>query len=316
MVIDQASLMKVSRVILSGLMILLLLLTACGCNNLLLLHPKGPIGGQERFLIIISFLLMLIVVVPVIVMSIWFPLKYRAGNTKAPYAPKWCHSVKIEIIVWLIPAAIVFTLSILIWIYTHKLDPYKPLESNGKTTVIEAISLNWKWLFIYPEKNIAVINQIAFPAEVPVSFRITSTTVMTSLFIPQLGSQIYAMAGMQTHLNLLAKERGTYVGQNQQYSGAGYSDMHFQALATSTDQFEAWIQKAKQSSERLTWDRFRQLEKPSSNDTVTFFSTVAPGLFDSVIYKFNTSMKAMKEQNNTEQSIHAMPMEHCGSKGN
>jgi cytochrome o ubiquinol oxidase subunit II len=228
-----------------------------GCCKLILLDPKGPVGDSERFVIIVSFALMLIVVIPVVVMALWFPWKYRATNTKAVYSPKWSRSVKIEWVIWLIPAAIVTSLSILVWNTTYHLDPYKPIDSAVKPVTIEAVSLDWKWLFIYPDQNIAVVNELVFPANVPLNFKTTSGTVMTSFFIPQLGSQIYAMAGMQTRLHLMADEPGEYDGQNQQFSGRGFADMNFKATAMSREQFEAWIQQVKQSQDKLDLVRFK-----------------------------------------------------------
>lgn len=288
-------------------------LVAGGCGHYVMFDPKGPIARDELFLIAVSFGLMLLVVIPVIVMAIWFPIKFRAGNTNAQYAPDWAGSHRIEVVVWLIPALIVAILSVLIWKYTHKLDPYKPLEPVDKTVNVQAISLDWKWLFIYPDHNVAVVNQVAFPAKAPVSFKITSATVMTSLFIPQLGSQIYAMAGMQTRLHLLADEPGVYAGQNQQFSGAGYSDMKFTALATSQQDFEQWLQKARQSTDTLTWERYRLLERPSTADTVGFFAAVEPGLYDSIICTFDPRMRAMLQGGHgcMHMAPDAMPMGHC-----
>ena len=163
--------------------------------------------------------------------------------------PKWSYSAKIDFFMWAVPIAIVTVLAILAWTRTHSLDPYKPIPSADKPINIEAVSLDWKWLFIYPDQNIATVNQITFPVNVPVSFKLTSDTVMTSFFIPQLGSQIYAMAGMQTRLHLLADKPGTYAGHNQQFSGRGYADMHFKANAVSREEFQAWVQKIRQSPE-------------------------------------------------------------------
>ncbi len=257
---------------------------------MILLDPKGPVGDSERFVIIVSFALMLIVVIPVVVMALWFPWKYRATNTKAVYSPKWSRSVKIEWVIWLIPAAIVTSLSILVWNTTYHLDPYKPIDSAVKPVTIEAVSLDWKWLFIYPDQNIAVVNELVFPANVPLNFKITSGTVMTSFFIPQLGSQIYAMAGMQTRLHLMADEPGEYTGQNQQFSGRGFADMNFKATATSREQFEAWIQQVKQSQDKLDLIRFKELEKPSVRDPVMYYASVMPDLFDHILHKYNKSM--------------------------
>jgi cytochrome o ubiquinol oxidase subunit 2 len=254
-----------------------------GCSEMVLLHPKGPIGESERTLILIAFGLMLLVVVPVIVMAVWFPIKYRASNDKAPYEPKWGSSRKIEIVMWLIPLAIVLALSTLLWRDTHRLDPYKPIAGAGEPLPVEVVSLDWKWLFIYPTQGVAVVNELVFPVGQQLAFRITSDTVMTSFFIPQLGSQIYAMAGMQTRLHLLADHEGAYTGQNQQFSGAGYPDMTFQSLAASPERFEAWLQKVRQSPKTLDMAAFEALRKPGVPDGPIYYSSVAPGLFDHIL---------------------------------
>ena len=257
---------------------------------MLLLDPKGPVGDAERTLIIAAFVLMLIVVIPVFIMTFWFARRYRASNAKAVYTPKWNHSTRIDLIVWLVPFAIVTALGILAWSATYRLDPYKPINTSARPIKIEAVSLDWNWLFIYPDHDIAVVNQLVFPANIPLSFKITSDTVMTSFFIPQLGSQIYAMAGMETRLNLMASESGVYQGQNQQFSGRGFSDMHFKATATPRDQFEKWVQNVKQSSNKLDLPRYEELEKPSIGYPVTYFSAVKPGLFLDIMRKYNPTI--------------------------
>jgi cytochrome o ubiquinol oxidase subunit 2 len=257
-----------------------------GCSQLLLLDPKGPVGDAERFVIIVAFLLMLIVVIPVFIMVLWFPRKYRASNPNATYRPKWSYSTKIDLAMWLVPVFIVTALGILSWNATHRLDPYKPIDSGIKPVSIEVVSLDWKWLFIYPDHDIAVLNQLVFPARVPLSFRLTSDTVLTSFFIPQLGSQIYAMAGRQSRLHLMADEPGTYAGHNQQFSGRGYADMHFKAIAVSEEQFEAWVQETRKSPDKLDLARYEELEKPSVDQRVTRFSSVKPGLFDHIVRKY------------------------------
>jgi cytochrome o ubiquinol oxidase subunit 2 len=280
---------RISCLILTGLLPLCAVIYLGGCSDMLLLHPKGPIGDIERFVIIAAVALMLIVVIPVVFMVFFFPRKYRSTNTKATYMPKWSRSAKIELVIWLVPAIIITVLGILIWNTTHRLDPYKPIDTGVKPISIEAVSLDWKWLFIYPNHDIATVNQLVFPANVPLSFRITSGTVMTSFFIPQLGSQIYAMAGMQTRLHLMADEPGTYIGQNQQFSGRGYADMNFKAIAVSREQFETWVQKVKQSPDKLDLARYEKLEKPSVTYPVTQFSSVKRGLFEHILSKYNDS---------------------------
>ena len=291
---------KIRNFIIGGIASLCAAGLLAGCGPILLLDPKGPVGHAERFVILAAFALMLIVVIPVAVMTFLFPWKFRASNTKAPYAPKWSRSGKIESVIWLVPAAIVTVLGVLVWNFTFQLDPYKPIDTGVKPINIEAVSLDWKWLFIYPDQNIATINQLVFPAKVPLSFRITSDTVMTSFFIPRLGSQIYAMAGMQTRLHLMADVQGTFAGQNQQFSGRGYADMNFKAIATSREEFEAWVQKVKQSLDRLDLARLAELEKPSVGYPMTHFSSVKPDLFDFILRKSSqatdTGAEAMKSK--------------------
>ncbi|MEJ2656485.1 MAG: ubiquinol oxidase subunit II [Desulfobacterales bacterium] len=281
---------KKSGLVFIGLSLFCAAVLLGGCSDMLLFIPKGPIGDAERLVIIVAIALMLIVVIPVAVMVFWFPRKYRASNTKATYMPKWSYSGKIELVVWLVPALIITVLGTLIWHYTFHLDPYKPIDTGVKPIRIEAVSLDWKWLFIYPDHKIAAVNQLVFPAKVPLSFRLTSDTVMTSLFIPQLGSQIYAMAGMQTRLHIMADEPGTYLGQNQQFSGRGFAGMHFKAIALPREQFDAWVQKVKQSPEKLDLARYEELQKPSTNYPVVFFSWVKTDLFEHIIRQFNKTM--------------------------
>ncbi len=273
---------------------------------MVLLAPKGPIGHSERFVILAAFVLMLIVVIPVIVMAYWFPRKYRAANTKAIYTPNWSHSGKIDMVVWLVPAVIVTALGTLAWITTHQLDPYKPIDPWVKPINIDAVSLDWKWLFIYPDQNIATVNQIVFPANVPLSFRITSDTVLASFFIPQLGSQIYAMPGKQARLHLKADEPGVYTGQNQQFSGSGYAGMDFEAIATSAEKFAAWVKKTKQSPDRLDFARLRQLSKQSADNPVQFFAWVEPGLFEHIIGKYQSVMDMNTENLNRTSAAAAL----------
>ena len=264
-----------------------------GCSTIILFDPKGPIGESERFVIITAAVLMAIVVVPVFIMAFWIPRKYRASNTEATYMPKWSHSVKIELFMWGGPIVIVTLLAILAWNRTHALDPYKPIPAAANPLTIEAVCLDWKWLFIYPDENIAAVNQITFPVKVPLSFKITSDTVMGSFFIPQLGSQIYAMAGMQTRLHLLADQPGTYSGHNQQLTGRGYSDMFFQANAVAPEEFQAWVQKIRQSKEVLDLDRYEQLARPSVAHPVVYFSAVKPDLFEYILRKYDPTWRVL-----------------------
>jgi cytochrome o ubiquinol oxidase subunit 2 len=251
-----------------------------------LLNPKGDIGAQEKNLILIALGLMLLVVIPVIALTLWFAWRYRASNTGATYAPKWAHSTAIEVVIWSIPCVIVLILGVLIWRTTHSLDPYRPIESQQKPLRVDVVALNWKWLFIYPDYGVASVNQLAIPVDTPVSFRLTAESLMNSFFIPQLGSQVYAMSGMQTKLHLIANEPGVYAGRSSAFSGPGFSDMHFDTLATSRTEFDAWIARAKASPEALSNMAYAQLAQPSDKTPVTLYSNVAPGLFEGVVGKY------------------------------
>jgi cytochrome o ubiquinol oxidase subunit 2 len=264
-----------------------------GCKASLL-EPAGRIAADEKSLIITSTLLMLIVVIPVIFMTLYFAWKYRESNTSATYMPNWSYSHRIEAVVWAVPIAIILVLGTITWRTTHELDPYKPLESSVKPIEVQVVALDWKWLFIYPEQHIATVNEIQFPAGTPVNFKITSDTVMNVFFIPQLGSQIYAMAGMQTQVNLIADQPGVYDGLSSNFSGAGFPDMKFTATATSQADFDAWVAKVKASNAKLGLDNYADLAKPSSKDPVKYFSNVEPVLFTAVLDKYMDKSSGMK----------------------
>ncbi len=267
------------------------------CRDLVVLDSKGPIGREEAFLIFVAFALVIMVVISVFVMASWFSVKYRASNKNAPYQPKWDRSIKIELAVWLVPIAIILVLSYLTWTRTFQLDPYKPIASKQKPLRIDVVSLDWNWLFLYPDDNIAAVNEFVFPANTPVSFQLTSATVMTSFFIPQLGSQMYAMAGMRTRLNLMADEPGAYSGHNQEFSGRGYETMHFDAIAKTPDQFKVWLTKAKQSPGSLTLAEYNALNRPNMKHPVKIYSSVVPGLFDHIL---NQREDWMESQGHTQ----------------
>lgn len=268
-----------------GLLPLIGALLLSGCN-MTLLNPKGQVGLDERNLIITATLLMLLVVVPVIVMTFLFAWKYRASNTSATYTPKWNHSTKIEIAVWAVPIMIIIALGYVTYKSTHALDPYKPLESDVKPVTIEVVALDWKWLFIYPEQGIATVNKIVFPAHTPINFRITSDAVMNSFFIPALGGQIYAMAGMQTKLHLIANENAEMEGISANYSGAGFTGMKFKATATTQEEFDAWVSEVKKAPKKLEQAEYAALAKQSQNNPVELYSSVTPNLFQTIVDKY------------------------------
>ncbi|MCY4044749.1 MAG: ubiquinol oxidase subunit II [Cellvibrionales bacterium] len=273
-----------TALIVSALGLLSVVLTGCDAA---LINPKGPIGLAERDLIYLSVGLMLIVVLPAMFMAVYFFLKYRETQG-AEYEPSFTHSSKIEWVVWMVPVIIIVILATITWITTHRLDPYKPLEHENPPITIQVISLDWKWLFIYPEQGIASVSEMAFPINTPIAFKVTSDTVMNSFFIPRLGTQIYTMAGMQTQLHLIADKPGNYKGISSGYSGHGFSDMKFTAIATETpEDFQKWVQKVKASPNKLSSEAdFNKLAKPSYGYPVTYYSSVKPNLFKETMDKY------------------------------
>ena len=261
-----------------------LLLSGCSMQQAPVLHTDGPIAGSERDLLLFAAGIMLIVVIPVFVMAAWFVWHYRASNTSARYMPDWSFSAPIEAAVWLVPTAIVAVLGAMVWIYTGRLDPYRTLALKGDPPLqVEAISLDWKWLFIYPKQHIATVNELVVPTGKPVSIKLTSDTVMNSFYIPGLVGQIYTMAGMRTRLDMLAHAPGHITGLNTHYSGGG---QHIGVQAVVPKSFAAWIAKVRHAPKRLDAAAYARLEKPSENNPVTLYSTVEPHLFQNVIAKY------------------------------
>ncbi|AMA44814.1 ubiquinol oxidase subunit II [Pseudomonas monteilii] len=283
-----------------GILPFLGMLLLSGCNWTLL-DPKGQVGIEQKNLILIAFGLMLLVVIPVIIMTLVFAWKYRATNKAATYTPDWSHSTKIEAAVWLIPILIIIALGVVTYKTTHSLDPYRPLDSDVKPVQIDVVALDWKWLFIYPEQGIATVNKIVFPANTPVNFRVTSDAVMNSFFIPGLGGQIYAMAGMTTKLHLIANENGEFDGISANYSGAGFTGMKFKATATSQADFDAWVNEVKQSPKKLEKAQYEALAKPSENNPVELYGEVPADLFQTIVDKY-------------EGMNRGKPLSHEGSK--
>jgi cytochrome o ubiquinol oxidase subunit 2 len=263
-----------------------LLCGGCSVIDGPVLDPKGPIALAERNLLFDAVAIMMIVIIPVFIMAALFTWRYRGTNRRARYTPNLAYYWPAEILVWSVPAAIIVWLGLHLWQDTYKLDPYKAIDRSVEPLKVHVIAQDWKWLFVYPEQDIAVVNELAMPVNRPLSLKITSDTVMNSLVIPALGGQIYAMAGMQTRLNLLADKPGTFWGRNVQYSGMGFANQQFQTIATSQEEFDAWVDKAKHSSDTLDAETYEKLAKPSQKVPVTYYSGVEPGLFDKIIAKY------------------------------
>jgi cytochrome o ubiquinol oxidase subunit 2 len=248
-----------------------------------ILHPAGPVALAERDVLFRAFLIMMIVVIPVFVLTFWFAWRYRASNPHGRYQRDW-NSGLVDAITWTVPALIVISVAVHVWIYTHRLDPYRPLPGPAPLEV-QVVAQDWKWLFIYPEQGVAAVNELAFPADRPLALTITSDTVMNSFFVPALGGQIYAMAGMRTRLHLAADAPGRFVGRNTQYSGDGFADQSFAAVAMPTTDFDAWVAQARQAR-RLDGAAYADLARPSEANPVAYYAEPDPGLFDAIVAKY------------------------------
>jgi cytochrome o ubiquinol oxidase subunit 2 len=256
--------------------------------DLAVLQPKGIVALREKRLMVTTVILAMLVIIPVYIMTALIALRYREGNHKARYSPNLSGHWLAETVWWGIPATIILVLSVIAWNSSHDLDPHKALASSVKPLNVQVVALDWKWLFIYPDQGVASVNELDFPAGTPVSFEITADAPMNSFWIPQLGSQIYAMPGMATRLNLMADRPGIYRGSSANLSGSGFAGMDFQAKAGTPADFKSWLETARGSSAPLSLSAYKQLAKPSTQNPVVYYSSVQQGLFDKIVNKYMT----------------------------
>jgi len=252
-----------------------------GCRGVL--DPIGPVASAEKTILINSTAIMLAIVIPTIIATIAFAWWFRRGNAKAEYRPDWEYSGAIEMVVWSIPAMTIMLLGGITWIGSHDLEPSKPLASAVKPVRVDVVSLDWKWLFIYPDQGIATVNQLVVPAGTPINFRLTSATVWNSFFVPQFGSMIYTMPRMTTRLHLQADRQGVYDGLSSHYSGEGFSGMRFKAHVVPPQQFAAWAEGARGKGLVLDGAGYADLSRPSSYVKPITYGAVASGLFDAIV---------------------------------
>jgi cytochrome o ubiquinol oxidase subunit 2 len=257
-------------------------LLLAGCTPAVL-DPRGPIALADRTILIDSLAIMLAIVVPTIVATLAFAWWFRASNVKARHLPDWSFSGRVELVVWSIPLMVIILLGGVAWIGSHQLDPAVPLASKEKPIEVQVVSLDWKWLFIYPDLQVASVNELVVPAGVPIHFKLTSASVMNTFFVPQLGSMIYTMNGMATDLHLQADQPGTFQGLSGHFSGDGFSDMHFEVRALPADGFAAWLEATRKSGGALDADRYTALARQSMNLPVSTFGQVEPDLFARVV---------------------------------
>jgi cytochrome o ubiquinol oxidase subunit II len=249
-----------------------------GCSEGVL-DPKGPISFAERQILFNATGIMLAIVIPVMLATLGVAFWFRASNERARYLPNFEYSGRIEMLVWSIPLMTVLLVGTVAWIGAYDLDPPKPITSPAKPLKVQVVSLDWKWLFIYPDEGVASVNQLTIPVGTPVSFELTSSGVMNSFFVPQLAGQIYTMAGMVTHLNLQADYPGTYRGMSANFSGDGFADMHFNVDAVPPENFAQWVASTRSAGPILDAQAYADLVKPSKAVAPFTYRSVTPGLF-------------------------------------
>jgi cytochrome o ubiquinol oxidase subunit 2 len=241
-------------------------LPLAGCQELIVLHPKGVVSEGTSQLLIDSFIIMVPIAVPTMLAALVFGWWYRASNRRAYFQPSFVESGKIELVTWSLPLLTIMLLGSVAWIGSHDLDPAKPLSSDDKPLNVQAVSLDWKWLFIYPDQNVASVNRLVIPAGVPIHFTLTSASVMNAFFVPQLGSMIYTMNGMATQLNLNANEAGSFMGLSTRFSGNGFADMHFNTETAPKADFDAWVKETRNGGgPTLSSQAYKDLSVQSMN---------------------------------------------------
>jgi cytochrome o ubiquinol oxidase subunit 2 len=253
-----------------------------GCSEGVL-DPKGPIASAQRLILFNATGIMLAIVIPTMLATLAVAFWFRSSNSRATYLPEFRYSGRLELLVWSIPIMTVLLVGGVAWVGAYDLDPPRPIASAVKPLKVQVVSLDWKWLFIYPEQGIASVNQLTVPVGTPLSFELTSSGVMNSFFVPQLGSQIYTMAKMVTRLNLLADHPGKYRGLSAQFSGDGFADMHFTADAVPAEQFTQWVAAARNTGTALNAQTYSDLAKPSKAVQPFTYRDVAPDLFSSIL---------------------------------
>jgi cytochrome o ubiquinol oxidase subunit 2 len=252
-----------------------------GCQSAAL-NPQGPVGSAEAQILFDAIAIMLTIVAPTIIATLVFAWWFRASNTHARRMPDWTYSGRLELVVWSVPLLTVMFLGGLAWISSHDLDPAKPLAAKSPPLEVQVVSLDWKWLFIYPQQQIASVNELVAPAGAPVHFTLTSASVMNAFFVPQLGSMIYTMNGMATQLNLQADRPGVYAGLSSHFSGDGFAGMHLDVRATTPGQFAAWVAATRARGPQLDPQSYAALAKQSANVAPFAYRSVSPGLFQAI----------------------------------
>jgi cytochrome o ubiquinol oxidase subunit II len=248
------------------------------------LDPAGDIARQQRDIIYVSTGLLLLIIVPVLMLIVLFAWRYRKGG-QGTYDPAFDHSTGLELAIWSAPLLIIIALGALTWSSTHLLDPFRPLpaKEGTKPLLVQVVSLDWKWLFIYPEEGIATINELVLPVGRPVRFDITSSNMMNTFYAPTMAGMIYAMPGMQSQLHAVLNRQGEFQGFSANYSGAGFSGMRFLLKGVDDAAFVQWLEEARISGGELGLPAYREIAMPSEKAPVTRFASIDRDLYRRIL---------------------------------
>ena len=263
------------------------------------LQPAGQVAKSQKSLLIFAFGIMMLVVIPVFIMLILFAWKYRAGNDKkVDYRPEWSEHKLLEAVWWGIPILIILVLGITAWVTAHTLDPYRKIDSKAAPVNVQVVALEWKWLFIYPDLGVASVNELPVPVNTPIHFTISADAPMSAFWVPALGSQIYAMNGMSSQLNLIADRTGTFPGYNTNINGEGYAKMKFNVYAKSDKDFSSWIASARKSPNMMDEQMLQKISKPGTMSE-TAYMLMDNGLYDKVVMKYMKGTMSDKDSTGT-----------------
>lgn len=275
------------------------------------LNPQGEIADKQRTLLVFASALSLIIVIPVYMLLLFFAWRYRDGNKKAAYRPDWANNKWLEIIWWGIPCILIAILAVVAYRTSHELDQFRPLDSSAKPLEVQVVALQWKWLFIYPEQQVASVNLMPIPEKTPINLSLTSDAPMNAFWVPSLGSQMYAMSGMSSKLHILANHTGDFKGSSANISGEGFADMAFTVRSQTRQDFDAWVAATKGHTESLDMASYDKLAKPGSVEQPTFYTLTDTKLYDKIVMKYMMSPTLDEKSEDTkDHELHDMHSHH------
>ena len=277
----------VTCIILGLTALALLIATFMRGNNIALVNTKGTIANEQLGLIAVTVVIMLLIAIPALILLYFTAWKYRESNNRATYDTTVDHGKLLVVGMWLVPSIIAVILASIMWPATHRLEPHKAIAADAKPLTIQVVAMRWKWLFIYPEQNIATVNFVQIPVGTPVEFDLTADeSPMSSFWIPNLGGMLYAMTGHTNQLNLIADAPGDYPGSSGEINGAGFAGMKFTARASSMDDFNSWVLDVKRSANKMNASQYDKLVQPSEDNPTAFYSAAESDLYDRILKKY------------------------------